>query len=183
MRAIHPVLLLLATYLAVYLECRVTFLRDLIGVQIDVLPAIVVYASFTSNLATVALLAFCGGLWYDSLSLNPAGVTVFPLLITGIVLIWFRDLILRDQPYARQVLGFGASVAVPALSLLLMLSLGAQPLLGFNTLWTLFVMGAAGAIITPVVFVAFDRLRVLFEFQPLDAPSFRDDREIKRGRT
>jgi cell shape-determining protein MreD len=183
MRAIHPALLLLTAYLAVYLECRVEFLRDLIGVQIDILPAIVVYASLTSNLATVTLLAFCGGLWFDSLSLNPTGITVFPLLITGMLLIWFRDLILRDQPYARQVLGFCASVAVPALSLLLMLSLGADPLVGWRTLWILFVMGVAGAIATPIMFFVFDRLRNLFEFQPLETPSFREDREIKRGRT
>jgi hypothetical protein len=183
MRAIHPALLLLATYLAVYLECRVTFLRDLIGVQIDVLPALVVYASLTSNLATVSLLAFCGGMWFDSLSFNPAGVTVFPLLVTGMVLLWFRDLILRDQPYTRQVLGFGAGVAVPTLSLLLMLSLGARPLIGVGTLWTLLVLGIAGALLTPLIFAVFDRIRVLFEFQPLETPSFREDREIKRGRT
>jgi hypothetical protein len=182
MRAVHPALLLLATYVAVYLQCRVTFLRDLIGVQIDFLPAIVVYASLTSNLATVALLAVAGGVWFDSLSLNPTGVTVFPLLITGMVLLWFRDLILRDQPYARHVLGFAASVAVPSLSLLLMLSLGAEPLLGVGTVWTLLVLGVAGAFITPLVFAVFDRVRLLFEFQPLEVPSFREDREIKRGR-
>jgi hypothetical protein len=182
MRAIHPALLLLAAYVAVYLECRVTWLRDLIGVQIDVLPAMVVYASFTSNLATVVLLSCFGGVWFDSLSLNPTGVSVFPLLATGLVLLWFRDLILRDQPYARQILGFGASVAAPALSLLVMLSLGAQPPLGLGTLWTLFVLGVAGAVATPLMFLIFDRVRLLFEFQPLDVPSFRDDREIKRGR-
>jgi hypothetical protein len=183
MRAIHPALLLLATYLAVYLECRVTFLRDLIGVQLDLLPAIVVYASLTSNLATVALLAFSGGLWFDALSLNPTGVTVFPLLATGMVLLWFRDLILSDQPYARHMLGFVASVAVPGLSLILMLSLGAQPLLGLGTLWTLLVLGATGAVVTPMLFAVFDRIRLLFEFQPLETPAFREDRMIKRGRT
>jgi cell shape-determining protein MreD len=182
MRAIHPALLLLATYLAVYLECRITWVRDLIGVQPDFLPALVVYASLTSNLATVTLLAFCGGLWFDSLSLNPTGVTVFPLLVTGMGLLWFRDLILRDQPYARQVLGFAAGVAVPALSLLLMLSLGAEPPVGWGTLWTLLVLGLAGAGFTPLVFAVFDRLRKLFEFQPLETTSLREDREIKRGR-
>ncbi len=182
MRAVHPALLLLATYLAVYFACRVTFLRDLIGVQIDLLPALVVYASMTSNLATVALLSFCGGLWFDSLSLNPTGVTVFPLLATGLVLLWFRDLILREQPYALQILGFGAGIAVPGLSLLMMLSLGAQPLLGVGTIWTLLVLGIASALTTPLVFAVFDRVRILFEFQPLETPSFRDDREIKRGR-
>ena len=183
MRALHPALLLLTTYFAVYLQCRVTFLRDLTGVQIDLLPSIMVYASLTSNLATVGMLAFCGGMWFDSLSLNPAGVTVFPLLVTGIVLMWFRDLLLREQPYARQVLGFCAGVAVPALSLLLMMSMGARPLVGWSTLWTLLVLGVAGAVLTPLMFRVFERLRVLFQYQPLETTSFRDDREIKRGRS
>lgn len=182
MRAIHPALLLLTTYVAVYLQCRVTWVRDLIGVQPDLLPAIMVYASLTSNLATVGLLAFAGGMWIDSLSLNPTGVTVFPLLATGLVIVWFRDLLLRDQPYARQVLGFCAGVTVPALSLLLMMSLGADPLVGWPTLWMLLVLGLGGALLTPLMFLVFERLRVLFQYQPMEATSFRDDREIKRGR-
>lgn len=182
MRAIHPALLLFATYIAVYLQCRVTLVRDLIGVQPDLLPAIMVYASLTSNLATVGLLAFAGGMWFDALSLNPAGVTVFPLLITGLVLIWFRDLLLRDQPYARQVLGFCAGVAVPALSLLLMMSLGSSPLVGWGTVWVLLVLGVGGAILTPLMFLLFERLRLLFQYQPMETMSFREDREIKRGR-
>lgn len=182
MRAIHPALLLLATYLTVFLECRVTFVRDLLGVQLDLLPAIVVYASLTTNLATVALLAVSGGLWFDALSMNPTGVTVFPLLATGLGLLWFRDLILTDQSYARHALGFGASVAVPALGLLLMMSIGARPLVGWGTLWTLLMLGTVGALATPLMFFLFERLRVLFEYQPLETSSFRDDREIKRGR-
>ena len=59
MRAIHPTLLLLAAYVAVFLECRVSFMRDILGVQPDLLPALVVYASLTTNLATVALLVHC----------------------------------------------------------------------------------------------------------------------------
>jgi hypothetical protein len=48
--------------------------------------------------------------------------------------------------------------------------------------WTLLVLAVAGAFITPLVFAVFDRVRLLFEFQPLEVPSFREDREIKRGR-
>ena len=182
MRAIHPTLLLLAAYVAVFLECRVSFVRDILGVQPDLLPALIVYASLTTNLGTVALLAIAGGVWFDALSMNPTGVTVFPLLATGLALLWFRDLILTEQRYARHVLGFGASVAVPALSLLLMMSMGERPLVGWGTLWMLLVLGAVGALGTPPMFFLFGRLRVLFEYQPLETPSFRDDREIKRGR-
>jgi len=63
-----------------------------------------------------------------------------------------------------------------------MLSLGAKPLLGWGTLWTLVVLGVASGLMTPAVFYVFDRLRVLFQYSPLETTSFREDREIKRGR-
>lgn len=183
MKAVHPALLLLFTYVAVYLQCRVEWVRNLIGVQIDILPPIMVYASLSTNFGTVALLAFSGGLFYDALSANPLGVTIFPLLITGMVLLWFRDLLLRDQPYARNMLGLFASVAVPTISLLLMLSLGREPLFGWSTLYVFIVLGVSGAILTPLVFAIFDRLQNMFQYQALETPgSFREDREIKRSR-
>jgi cell shape-determining protein MreD len=183
MRAVHPGLLLLFTYLAVFLECRVEWLRNLIGVQIDILPPIIVYASLSTNFATVGLLAFSGGLLYDSLSANPLGVTVLPLLLTGLVLLWFRDLLLRDHPYARNMLGLFASLAVPAMTLILMLSLGQEPPLGWGTLWVFIILGGSGFLLTPLVFSVFDRLRNMFQYQVLETPgSFREDREIKRSR-
>lgn len=183
MSAVHPGLLFLFTFLAVFLQCRVEWLRDLIGVQIDVLPPIIVYASLSTNFATVGLLAIAGGAFFDALSANPMGVSILPLLLTGVVLLWFRDLLLRDQPYARNMLGLFASLAVPAMTLMLMLSLGKEPLLGWGTLWVFLVLGVSGGLLTPVVFSVFDRLRNTFQYQALETPSsFREDREIKRGR-
>jgi len=183
MKAVHPGLLLLFTFLCVFLECRVQWLRNVIGVQIDILPPIIVYASLSTNFATVGLLAFAGGLLYDSLSANPLGVSILPLLLTGLVLLWFRDLLLRDHPYARNMLGLFASVAVPAMNLILMLSLGYEPLLGWGTLWMFLVLGLSGALMTPLVFSIFDRLQNMFQYQVLETPSsFREDREIKRSR-
>jgi hypothetical protein len=42
-----------------------------------------IYASLSSGFATVALIAVLGGLWFDSLSANPLGVSVLPLLVIG----------------------------------------------------------------------------------------------------
>ena len=49
-----------------------------------------------------------GGLWFDSLSANPLGITILPLLAIGFVIQLRRDLILRDQSFAQFVIGVAA---------------------------------------------------------------------------
>ena len=41
----------------------------------------------------IALLAVCGGLWLDSLSLNALGASVLPLLIIGLAIHSSRELL------------------------------------------------------------------------------------------
>ena len=67
MRAIHPALLLLTTFVTVYLQCRIEWVRNILGVQLDLLPPIMVYAALSTNFGTVTLLAFTGGLFYDAM--------------------------------------------------------------------------------------------------------------------
>ena len=50
-----------------------------LGAQIDLLPALMVYAALNAGLPTVALLAVFGGLWFDTLSANPLGISILPL--------------------------------------------------------------------------------------------------------
>ena len=51
-----------------------------------------VYTALTNGIATIALLAVCGGLWFDSLSLNPLGASVLPLLVIGVAIYRSREL-------------------------------------------------------------------------------------------
>ena len=44
-----------------------------------------------------------GGLWFDSLSANPLGVSVLPLFLVGLAIHLNRELILRDQAFAQVV--------------------------------------------------------------------------------
>jgi hypothetical protein len=37
----------------------------------------------TPDLPTVALLAVLGGMWFDTLSANPLGVSILPLAVIG----------------------------------------------------------------------------------------------------
>ncbi len=182
MNWLQTILVLGAAFLAVFWEAAFGGLRHLLGAQVDLLPPLMVYASLYTGVITVTLLALCGGLWFDSLSANPLGVTVLPLFVVGFVIHLKRDLILRDQTIARVVLGLGASTAVPVLTLLMLLTMGRAPLLGWGTLWQLFVLSVGGGIATPICFELFGWLQRTLVHSGDTASSFRPDREIRRGR-
>ena len=177
-----PILILLAAFVAVFVESAFGGLRHLLGAQIDLLPMLMVYASLRSNLVTVVLLAVLGGLWFDTLSANPLGITILPLFLAGFLIYLRRGLILREESYAQIVLGLGASAAVPMLTLLLLLSTRQTPLLGWGSLWQWLVMTVGGGLLTPACFCLFDGLNRALSYSPNIGTSFRADREIKRGR-
>jgi len=182
MNWLTSILILLTAYLVVGLEATFEGLRHLLGAQIDLLPALMVYTALTADFITLTVLAAAGGLWLDSLSANPLGVSVAPLLAVGCVIYSRRALILRDQYFARFFLGLGASAAVPVLTLLLLLSSRHTPLLGWASLWQWLVMSLGGAAFTPLCFRFFDGLHHAFRYQPALNVPFRPDREIRRGR-
>jgi hypothetical protein len=90
--------------------------------------------------------------------------------------------LLRDQLFAQYVLGFIASAVTPALTVLLLLSMGKEPLLGWGSLWQWLVMSLGGAIASPVLFALFGWFNRLLGYERAKETSFRPDREIHRGR-
>lgn len=182
MTAIHPILILLVVYLVVFAEASFGGAQHLLDAQIDLLPALIVYTSLSAGLATLILVAVCGGLFFDSLSANPLGVSMLPLLLIGTAIYSQRALILREQTFAQLVLGLGASAAAPLLTLLWLLSKGEKPLLGWVSLWQWLVMTLGGGMLTPVVFRFFGLLERALFYRPATQTAFRPDREIERGR-
>ncbi len=182
MNWLNQLLILGAAFLAVFWETAFNGVRHLLGAQVDLLPPLMVYASLCAGLNTVVLLALLGGLWFDSLSANPLGVSVLPLFMIGLAIYAKRELILREQTFAQVVLGLAASVAAPVLTLLLLLTTGHTPLLGWGSLWQLVVMGLGGAVATPLCFILFGWLQRTLVHRRVSEPSFRPDREIRRGR-
>jgi len=179
---LNNLFIFLAAFLAVFWEAAFNPVRHLLGAQVDLLPPIMVYASLTTGLGVVSLLALCGGLWFDSMSANPLGISVAPLFIVGLLVYSQRDLILRDQTFAQLVLGFAASAAAPILTLLLLLTKGHAPLFGWGTVWQLIVMAVGGAVATLVFVEAFGWLNRNLGPPRVTETSFRLDREIRRGR-
>jgi hypothetical protein len=182
MNALPSILVLAAAFLAVFGEAMFPVLRHWLGAQVDLLPVLMVYAALNTNLVTVSLLAVLGGLWFDALSANPLGTSILPLYAVGFLICVWRDLILRELSFAQLVLGTVASALVPALSVLLLLTAGKEPLLGWGSLWQWIVMTAGGAAATPLVFALFDWCNRTLGYQPRTEPGFRPDREIRRGR-
>ena len=182
MNWLNNILIFVAAFLAVFWEAAFNPVRHLLGAQVDLLPPIMVYASLTAGMTTVSLLALCSGLWFDSLSANPLGISVAPLFIIGLAIYSQRELILRDQAFAQLVLGFGASAAAPLMTLLLLLTKGHGPLFGWGTVWQIIVMAVGGAIATLVFFEGFGWLHRLLGPPRVAESSFRPDREIRRGR-
>ena len=183
MIAFHTMLILVAALLVAFAEAAIEGPRRWLGAQVDLLPALMVYAALRTNLVTMVLLAGFGGLCFDALSANPAGVTMLPLFLVGLALHVRRELILRDQPFAQFVLGLGAGAIVPALTLLLLLTCGFAPLVGWGSLWQICVMSLGCGALTPLVFKAFNLCHGALSYRPNTQTSFRPDRDIRRGRT
>lgn len=182
MNLLNTILIFAAAYLAVFGEAAFPGLRHLLGAQVDLLPAIMVYAALNASITTVALLAVFGGLWFDALSANPLGITILPLFVVGFLISTQRDLILRELSFAQIVLGTVASAVVPVLTVLLLLTAGKDPLLGWGSLWQWLVITVGGAVATPIIFALFEWCNHALGYQPRVETSFRPDREIHRGR-
>ena len=182
MRALNSILVLLAVYLSVFWETAFGGIRHLFGAQVDLLPALTVYASLTCGFFTLTLVTVLGGLFLDTLSANPLGVSVLPLFLVGLLIYRKRDLILKDQPFAHFALGLAASALVPLLTLLLLLTCRQKPLFGWGSLWQWIVMTLGGAVATPIFFQLFGLLDRTLNYHGSMESSFRPDREIRRGR-
>lgn len=172
----------LTAFLAVFWEAAFNGIRHWVGAQIDLLPALMVYVALCGSIGLVASFALLAGLWFDSLSANPLGVTVLPLFLIGLGIYANRDLILRDQTFAQFVLGLAASSLAPVMTLLFLLTSGHEPLFGWGTIWQLTVMTLGGAIATPIFFEFFNFVNRVLGPRTYSETSFRPDREIRRGR-
>lgn len=182
MTPLPNILILLAALLSVFTGSTFQGLRQLFGAQVDLLPALMVYTALNSGPAMMITLAVAGGFFFDALSANPLGTSLLPLLGVGWLLQLRRDLILREQVFAQFVLGLLASAVAPVMAILILLTLGQSPLLGWGSLWQWAVMSVGGAVATPVFFALFGWLNHALGYQRIIETSFRPDREIRRRR-
>lgn len=169
-------------WLAIFVQAAGPGVQWWLGAQPDLLPALMVHAALRTSLVNVCLLALWGGLLLDTVSANPPGISSLPLFAVGLGLHLRRDLILRDQPFAQFMMGLMAGAAVPALTVVLLLSLGRQPVLGWSSLLPWSGLALSSGIATPLFFRLFRVLEGWFAHRRPGSVPFRPDREIRRGR-
>ncbi len=162
----HAISILLAALIGVFLEATVGLTRDLIGEQINPLPALVVYAALQSNLTTLTLLVICGSLWQSSLSADPLGIALFPLFMVGAFIEFHRKQFAQRERFVRFTLGTAASASVPLLTLFLIFTIGHEPILNWFSLWQWLVMAVGGGLLTLLAFLALDWLKVALSHNP-----------------
>jgi rod shape-determining protein MreD len=182
MNRLETISILLAAWLAVAFEISFNGLRHTLGTQVSLLPALMVYVALSSSLPSVALLAIAGGLMQDAFSANPLGITTIALALTGFLLHYQRDLVLRDQLYAQVMMGALASSLVPACIVLALMNTSNPVPLTWRLLGQWLVMTAGGAVVTPLVFRLFALVNRLFTYQALPESHYRETRQIKRTR-
>lgn len=178
----NTITILLVAYVVVFLQATINELRHFAGVQVDLLPGLVVYAALSGGVVTLALTAVLGGLWFDALSANPIGLTMLPLFVIGLFIQNHREFILRDQAYAQMLLGLAASALAPLGALLILVNTDAKPLLGWFSIWQWLVMSVVGAVLTPAWFWVFDLIGRVLNYRPAGEIGFGHEREIKHGR-
>ena len=183
MNRLNIILVILTTFIVVFCQSSVEFIRNWLGAQPDLLPGLVIYAALTSGLGLATSVAMLGGLWTDSLSRNPLGISILPLFLTGVIIEGYRGLILRDQTYAQLVIGAWVSAAVPALTLLLILNTSMTPMVGWSSLWQWIVVTLIGGLMTPVWFWVFGWLLRGLSYEALPDPMSQANRQLKRGRS
>lgn len=175
--------LFVAAWLATYAQTQFPVVRLALGIPFSILPALAAYAAMNHSILITTIFTVLTALGMDSLSANRFGVSVLPLFLFGFIAHIRRHVLLQDQRYTQFWLGFTGGILVPLGTLALLFLGQREPISGPATLLQLVLLGLLNGLVCPALFWFFDRIHQAFDYQPLPVPSFRPDREIKRGRT
>lgn len=186
-RSINPVVvaaLLGSAVLTVFLQARFQAPNQWLGARIDLLPPLMVCLGLNAGLGVIASVSLAGGLLFDSLSANPLGISILPLLLIGMVVESIRDLIMKESWTAKFTLGMAAGtwgfIASLAILLIFADSPRQRPVLGIFTLWQGIVFAVFSGLLAPLMCRCWDGFHQAFVFQPENPASFREDRQIVR---
>ncbi len=179
---VRNLLLLAVALAAVFIQLAWDLPQRFLAAPINLLPPLMVVAALSRPPLAWGLLAVIGGLAHDAFSANPLGASLLPLYFVGWVLNTWSEFLLRELSFAQFLLGAVASATVPLLTLMLIMTFGETPLLGWRQAWQWMVGSVVGGVLTPVLFQVLRRLDVGFSHPTVQTVSFRTDREILRGR-
>ena len=176
------ILYLIIGWLGIYLQAASDFLRPFLGVHPHLAPALLICAVLQMGRARWVPLAVLWGLWQDALSANPMGVSAASLLVVGLGLDPWKQVLLKERAWTRGFLGIVGGAIYPVLTLILVLSRGGKPLLGWGFLVAVGVWSLSSGVLAAVFYPCIEKLTDLFAYPEVERPSIRLDREIIRGR-
>jgi rod shape-determining protein MreD len=180
--ATRHILFVALALLAVFVTAAWGLPRVWLGSPLSVLPPVLICAAFQEEGSSWQWVAVAGGLARDALSLDPLGASILPLYVTGWLLNANRELLLSELVFAQAVLGLAVGAAVPLLTLGFVIASGDGPVLGGRLLWQWVVLTLSGGLLTPLMFRVWQRLEGWFAHPVIQTTSFREDREILRGK-
>lgn len=177
----HALFVVLAL-LAVFGTAAWNLPRAWLGSPLSLLPPVLVCAAVQEQGTSWRWVAVVGGLARDTLSVDPLGVSILPLYVTGWFLNSHRELLLSELAFAQAIMGVAVSAAVPLLTLGLVVASGDVPAMGGRLLWQWLVLTVSGGLLTPPMFRIWQRVEGWFAHPVIQTTSFREDREILRGK-
>lgn len=177
------VLVFFATgYAVIFAQSQLTAFRTWTGVQPDLLPGLMVCAALSFRWEIALGAAAFLGLLHDSLSGTMLGTTFATLSLLALVGARFRESLYSEKVTAHWIFGLVASGAAPLLTLGLSRLSGAEPLVGYGSLWPWAVLTLVGGLCTPGWFMIFRRLDGALRYQEMADVNYRPNRQMRRGR-
>ena len=131
--------LLLGVYFLIFLQSHWQEPRLWLRFQPDLTPALMVFVGLTMGAGYVSSIALMSGLWLDSLSANPFGMSIFPLFLVGWIVFCFRKKIMAVEFMAQIYLGILGGLLVFLLQLTLLKLLSFNPLIGWGMFFFCYV--------------------------------------------
>jgi rod shape-determining protein MreD len=124
-------------------------LPTLVGLRIELLPALVAYGALTFRRSAALAFALATGFTQDALSAAPFGLTALAYGIAATILSSLHETFDRDLPWVQMGAGALTSAAV---------SFAACCVVGFNILAVVktLALAAISAVVTPVLFFVLD---------------------------
>lgn len=174
------IMLLVASYLLGFLETR--WPGRWFGVQLNLLPCLVVYGALQADLLIAILVPLLAGLTHDLLSANPIGLSAVIYLLVSYAVFNQREKLVYADISTQSLLGTAAALVSTLAGLFMLMASGHEPIAGLGFLWVLTVICATSALFMPLFFAGMTQLDQAFSYPEINPGSYRTDREIKRGR-
>lgn len=152
------IVLLSSAVLLVWYQTWAQWPHLLLGVRLDLLPALVLYCALFRSWKELFLVCGVGGWMFDSFSLNPLGMSTLALLLPSYGLYCYRKVILSDSLWVQALMGFILGVISPLLVCLVLTGVEPSPVFGTSLIWCFLVLGMTTAMAAPLVVLVMEYL-------------------------